>query len=163
MLEKVYDELKDPSQGDCVTFKRMYKFFDDCKLFFTVYGISNAQLQDIVSCSAHKYPDRLTREEFLELFLVNTQSRVYDEMQSKMEKRCCMEEANWEELRGLFNQLDTFGRGTIRTGEFFHKMKTVSASKELLECKVILFSNINRYYTFSKVLFEIEHKINMPS
>jgi hypothetical protein len=80
MLEKVYDELKDPSQGNCVTFKRMYKFFDDCKLFFTVYGIRNAELQDIVSCSAHKYPDMLTKEEFLELFLVNTQSRVYDEM-----------------------------------------------------------------------------------
>jgi hypothetical protein len=80
-----------------------------------------------------------------------------------MEKRCCMEEANWEELRGLFNQLDTFGRGTIRTGEFFHKMKTVSASKELLECKVTYFSNINKYYTFSKVLFELEHKIHMPA
>ncbi len=73
-----------------------------------------------------------------------------------------MEEANWEELRGLFNQLDTFGRGTIRTGEFFHKMKTVSASKELLECKVIYFSKISRYYTFSKVLFELEQKISLP-
>jgi len=49
-------------------------------LFFTVYGINPAELQDIVSCSAHKYPNKLTKEEFFELFLVNTQSRNYDEI-----------------------------------------------------------------------------------
>ena len=98
----------------------------------------------------------------MELFLINTQSRTYDELENKVEKKCCMEQGNWEELRNLFNQLDTFGKGMIKTIEFLHKMKTVSASKELLECKVINFTNINKYYTFSKVLFELEHKMNLP-
>ena len=77
-------------------FDKIYKFFEDCKLFLTVYGINPGELQDIVSCSAHKYADRLAREEFFELFLVNTQSKNYDELETKAQKVCCMEEQNWK-------------------------------------------------------------------
>ena len=60
MLNKIYLQLKDKNKN-YVEFKSLFKFFDDCKLFLRVYGINKSELEDVINCSAYKYPDKLTR------------------------------------------------------------------------------------------------------
>lgn len=53
-------------------------------MFYQVYDINPAELQDLVSSSAHVYPDKLTKKEFFDLFLINPQSKKFDEVITKV-------------------------------------------------------------------------------
>lgn len=76
-------------------------------------------------------------------------------------QRCVLDDESWKDLKEIFELFDTFGNENIQLKQFLHKFKTSSRYNNLLEKEVIHFPAIQRSYSLKKILFEIEHKLQI--
>lgn len=110
VISKIFREIAE-KDGKSVSFRAICHFFEGCKLFYHLYNIHPHSLRDVISDAAHHYADRLTEDEFMNLFLLNSRTNMDYENYNiqRVSKQCVFGEQNWAELKEIFVVFDTFG------------------------------------------------------
>jgi hypothetical protein len=77
-----------------VDFNRLASFFQQCPLYYTIYNIHPASLPKTIKDAAHYFEDRLTKTEFMNLFLINNRTnKDYENFNvQRKEKKCVLDE-----------------------------------------------------------------------
>ena len=83
------------------------------------------------------------------MFLVDRPevSQFWKKTEKKLIYESVLDESVWEDLKMIFETLDTFGNGEVNIKALFIKFKSSPFYKELMKVKAIEFNEIHRFYT----------------
>ena len=127
----------------------MVEFFNHYDLFYYFYNIHPDRILNILKDTARVYDDRLNKEEMMDLFLVERPG--IDLTLSRSERRLSsisvLNDEIWEDLKNIFETLDTFGNNSVNLKAFFAKIRSSSSFSIFSSCQALEYHEINRSYT----------------